>query len=374
MNTSTNIVIINQSTGSLMIDIVNAYHRVYPNVTLITGKISKGERELSNVKIDKTIKYDKRNKYKRIYTWVISTLQIFIKLLFKYRNSYVIYVTNPPSSYFCSLLLSNRFSIIVYDIYPDALKNIGINERNIIYRTWGRINRIIFKKAEYIYTLSNGMRSLLSKYTATENIRVVPNWSTSTFNKINRKENPFIAKHDLQDKFIVMYSGNIGYTHNVETIVDLAIQFKDDDKIKFVIIGEGGKKETLIKMADENNLSNCLFLGYQPVDDLIYSLSAADISVITLTKDTEFVSVPSKTYNLLAVGSPLLCIASRESELGVLVKENECGECFEQHEIPEMVSYINKVKDNPEYKLHLANKSLTASESYTYRNADKYVI
>ena len=373
MDKSTNIVLVNQTTGYLMIDIVNAYRKSYKDVTLIAGTISKGERELLDVKIDKIIKYNKSNKYNRIITWLIATLQIFFKLLFKYRKSYVVYVTNPPLSYFCSLLLPNKFCIIVYDIYPEALKNIGIGEQNIIYRIWDNLNRKIFKKAECIYTLSNGMKNLLSKYETKGDIKVIPNWSSVTFKNVNRQENPFIAKYNLLDKFVIMYSGNVGYTHNVETIIDLAIQLKDEKDIQFIIIGEGGKKELLIKIAEENMLSNCLFLDYQPAKELANSLSAADVSVVTLTKNTEFVSVPSKTYNLLSVGSPLLCIASHESEIGILVKEKECGKCFEQHEMAEMIQYIHQVKDNPEYKLLLRNNALMASEAFTYENANQYV-
>ena len=78
----------------------------------------------------------------------------------------------------------------------------------------------------------------------------------------------------------------------------------------------------------DKNLKNCYFLPWQPSQDLKYSLSAADISIITLTDETALVSVPSKTYNLLAVGTPLLCIASDESELAHLVAAYDCGRCF----------------------------------------------
>ena len=151
------------------------------------------------------------------------------------------------------------------------------------------------------------MKRLLSKYVDENRVKVIYNWSSnSDLRPIAKSDNPFILEHHLQDKFVVMYSGNIGYTHNVELIIELAIRFKDDNSIHFVIIGNGGKKQDLLKQAEMNGLQNCTFLDWQPADRIKYSLAAADLSVVTLTEETALVSVPSKTYNILAIGSPLL--------------------------------------------------------------------
>ncbi len=104
---STNkVVIVNQSTGYLTIDIVNAYCKVYKDVTLITGRVEKYDRELSsNVKVCKVISYNKSSLFKRILTWIIGFVQIYFILLFRFSNALVVYVTNPPITYFASLLL-----------------------------------------------------------------------------------------------------------------------------------------------------------------------------------------------------------------------------------------------------------------------------
>lgn len=131
------VVIINQSTGYLTVDIVNAYCKIYKDVTLITGRVEEYERKLSpNVKIYKIISYNKSSVFKRILTWTIGFVQIFFILLFKFSNALVIYVTNPPITYFASLLLNNQYIIIVYDIYPDALRNMKISSNTLIYKFW----------------------------------------------------------------------------------------------------------------------------------------------------------------------------------------------------------------------------------------------
>ena len=219
------VVIINQSTGYLTVDIVNAYCKIYKDVTLITGRVEEYERKLSpNVKIYKIISYNKSSVFKRILTWTIGFVQIFFILLFKFSNALVIYVTNPPITYFASLLLNNQYIIIVYDIYPDALRNVKISSNTLIYKFWAKINVRLYKNAIRIFTLSSGMKELLKQYVDESLVRVIPNWSsTNSLTPILKKDNPFIQEHGLQGKFVIMYSGNIGYTHNVEIILELPL-------------------------------------------------------------------------------------------------------------------------------------------------------
>lgn len=370
------VVIINQSTGYLTVDIVNAYCKVYKDVTLITGRVEEYERKLSpNVKIYKIISYNKSSIFKRTLTWAIGFVQIFFILLFKFSNVLIVYVTNPPITYFASLLLNNQYIIIVYDIYPDALRNMKISSNTLIYKFWAKINVRLYRNAIRIFTLSGGMKELLKQYVDESLVRVIPNWSsTNSLTPILKKDNPFIQEHGLQGKFVIMYSGNIGYTHNVEIILELARKLKETKEIYFMIIGNGGKKSQLIDLANQYNLSNCTFLDWQPANKMKYSLCAADLSVVTLTEDTAFVSVPSKTYNILSVGSPLLCIAPKKSEIGLLVEKEHCGQCFEKDEVERMICYINRLVEDEEYKASLARNALNAASHYTYENANQYVV
>ena len=367
------VVLVNQTTGYLMIDIVNAYSMQYDNVILIAGTIEEYDRKLSkNVKIEHIIAYSKETIIRRILSWVIASLQVFFLLLFKYKDALIVYVTNPPIVYFASLILKNKFIQIEYDIYPDVLKNVNISSESWIYKTWSNMNRRIFKKAERIFTLSNGMRQILMQYVDDSKIRVISNWaSLNELDPVNPSDNYFIKENSMEGKFVVMYSGNIGYTHNVEVILELAerlIAFKD---IHFMIIGNGGKKTQLIEYVNRHNLINCSFLDWQPTDKIRYSLSAADLSIVTLTEDTAFVSVPSKTYNILSVGSPLLCIAPKESEIGMLVEREKCGKCYERNEIKEMTNYILQLKENISYKIELSRNALNAATKYTFDNANQ---
>lgn len=369
------VVLVNQSTGYLMIDIVNAYVAKYDKVALIAGGIKCNERSLSEkVKVSRIIAYDRSSTVKRLISWIIGTCQIFFLLLLRYRKWRVVYVTNPPMSYLLSLVLRQRFSVIVYDVYPEALQNIGINVDNLLYRIWKRWNRMLFSRADAIYTLSWGMKKLLSEYVSEEKIRVIPNWPASNhLHPIAKKDNPFIVRLGLDKKFIVMYSGNIGYTHKVECIIEVARILRNDSDILFLIIGEGGKKSDIMQLVDHYGLTNCRFLTWQDPSVMPYSLAAADVAVVSLSGNASQVSVPSKTYNLLAVGAPLLCIASHETELYRLVSLYQNGACFDENQIREMANYILELKSQPILQAKLSNNSQIAAREFTYYNAQRYV-
>ena len=369
------VVLVNQSTGYLMIDIVNAYAKHYDEVVLLAGSIRVLERPLNEkVCVRHIMSYNRNSSSRRMVSWLWSSVQVFFLLLFKYRKFETIFVTNPPFAYLTGLILKREFSVIVYDTYPDALKNIGISERNPIYTVWEGMNRQIFGKAKDIFTLSESMALQLYEYVPKERITVIPNWSGSArFGPVSREENPFIADNELERKFVVLYSGNIGYTHNVEVLTEVAEKLKEETDICFLFIGEGRKKEELVKIAKQKNLDNCRFMTWQSPDILPYSLSAADLGVVTLNDTTAQLSVPSKTYNLMAAGVALLSIAPETSALAQLIQDHKNGINFNAGQTSEIVDFILQCRNNRNELSVMSENSLKASKNYTYSNAELYL-
>jgi len=262
---------------------------------------------------------------------------------------------------------------LILDIYPDNLKNFGIKENNLIYKWWAKQNKKIFSRSKAIFTLSTGMNACLKQYVSEEKIHVVPIWSDiDSFHPVPKEQNLFLKKHDLEDKFIILYSGNMGFTHNVETIVELAKELAYCPDIAFVIIGDGGKKTILQKLALEYQLSNCFFFDWQPSNILPYSLSCGDIGVVTINEDTSSLSVPSKTFNLMATGTPLLCIAPRDSELNLLIEKHNNGVCFDKSHLNEMTDFILDIKNNQIEQEKMREASLSAVKYYSSKNAELF--
>lgn len=369
------IVLVNQSSGFLVVDDLNAYCTKYDRVSILCGRLQPGVRPVNpKVKVDKICRYDKSSGVKRMLTWAWGSIQVFFKLLFEYRGCEVVYYTNPPMACFSALLLKNRFRIVEYDIYPDALKTIGLGETSFIYKLWGRIKKRLYSKAERIYTLSEGMKEILTAYGPAEKIKVVPLWSASDdFKPVVKEDNVFVKQNHLEGKFIVLYSGNIGYTHSVECVVEVAKKMRHEEEVLFLIIGEGKKKAELMEDVGRSQLMNVRFMPYQEFSMLPFSLASADLGVITLDENVSKVSVPSKTFNLLAVGCPLLAISNNDTEMFRLISKYNNGRCIPKKKIDEIEKYIRELKGNKQLRQKYSRNSFEAAKDFTYRNAEMYL-
>lgn len=370
-----NIVLINQDSGYLMIDIANAMAVADWHCTLITGRLVQRDKPLNEkIIIKKIIRYDRSSNLKRIFTWAIAFVQLLFQILFIHRKSHLFIVSNPPFAPLLPLFCRNTFSLLIFDVYPDTLTEFGIlAEQSWIVKWWKKANHRIYNKADHLYTITDGMKSVLQRYADNKTVEVVPIWTDNNFLKpLAKKDNPFVRQHGLLGKFVVLYSGNLGYSHDVEAIVELAARINNLD-ILFLIIGDGDKKTLIEKRIQEYGLENCMLLPFQKTTDLPYSLSSADLAIVTLGNQASRLSIPSKTFNLMSVGVPLLCIASQESELAALVEKYNIGKCLCANQLEEMEDFVNELVSNSLQLKTLKGNALKASLAFGPNNVSKLV-
>jgi glycosyltransferase involved in cell wall biosynthesis len=365
------IVLINQTTAYLFIDIANAFAEIYDEVVLIAGTVHPLSTPVNpKIKIEKIIAYNKKSTLSRAYTLLAGAIQIAFLILLKYIKHYLFLTTNPPFTTFVTNIVPNRHSIWVLDIFPEGMVSPGvIKSDSYIYRFWAKHNNRFFKKTEVVFTITQGMSNLLKKYCPPEKINLVHLWAHPMNQPSYYTNNPFIKKNHLEGKFIVMYSGNLGKVHDVELIVEAANILKIHENIAFVIIGEGWKKLKLEQMIAKYDLDNCLILPFQTAEMLPHSLSSAKIGIVSLASDNSHLSVPSKTYNLMALGIPMLCFADHQSELASLVKQYNIGVCCEKDEIEKITNFILTLRDNDEEwrKYHI--NALNCANNFAPTNA-----
>jgi glycosyltransferase involved in cell wall biosynthesis len=374
------IIFSNQVTGYLFIDVVNAFVANGYSCELYTGQIDAGNTPLSGeVKVTMLIRYNRNIAYKRIVTWLLFSLQSFFRLLFAGRGAELFIVSNPPSSPFVGYILRRlrgiKYHLLIYDVYPDALVQLGkASKAGFLNRLWSRWNTKLFGQANTVYTLSNNMAALIGNYNSKVRVEVIPNWAdTSAIKPINKTTNSFALQYRQAGKITVMYSGNMGATHAIEKIADLARAFKADSSFGFMLIGDGAKKQMLQELKGKHQLDNLDILPYQPMSVLPYSLACADIGIVTLSAGAEDLSVPSKTYNLLAAGVALLVIASPQSELAHLVSLYKCGISFQEHETEKMIAFLQQVKQDPHVLAVMKANAVAAATHYTPANTAFYV-
>lgn len=369
------IVIVNQAANYLTVGFANAFIEKFDEVILITGSVHiQGEELDSRIEVVLINKWVEKPASKKFVSYIVAMARMWILLISKYRRYEVLFVSLPPMAYLLNLILPHKFSMIIWDIYPDVFKITGMKESHLLYKIWSKLNKKSFSKAHKLFTISDKMAHSLEKYVDKKSILIQPIWSIfQTNTKIDKENNPFIKIHGIENKFIVQYSGNIGFTHNVETLIEIASILKNDNHILFQIIGRGVKKESLERTVKEKNLSNCMFLPFQSDEMFPFSISAADLGVVVLDEAVSTGSVPSKSYNLMCLGIPSLYIASDDSELANYVRVFNHGACFNKYEIQDIADFIlslsmNKIK----YNL-LAKNSECASRNFKRINANHLV-
>lgn len=368
------IVIVNQAVNYLTIGFANAFYQKFEDVVLITGSVhAQGEELNPSIKVDKINQWHDRPTSKKIFSFLKALFLMWWLLLTKYRKHEVFFVSVPPMGYLLNLFLPHKFSMVIWDVYPDVFKITGMKESHVVYRFWSYLNKLSFGKAYRLFTISDKMADLIRVYTKRE-IIVQPIWSIFQENKkVSKEENIFIREHGLQNKFIVQYSGNIGVTHNVETLVEIAEMLKDNDRIIFQIIGRGPRKLALEKLVKEKNLPNCFFLPFQSDDMFPFSLSAADVGVVILDETTSKGSVPSKSYNLMSYGIPALYIASQDSQLHLYAETYKLGECFSKNELDRAADFLKNLSENTATYNKLSENAALAAHDFKRENADKFV-
>ena len=366
---------VNQAVNYLTIGICNAYAQKFETVAIITGSIhEQGEKLKESITVSEINKWVERPAWKKLISYLWACVQIYGLLLTRYRKFEVLFVSLPPMAYLMSIILPNKCSMLIWDVYPDVFKIMGMKESHPIYRFWAYLNKIAFKKSHRLFTIGNRMADLLSKYIGKDKILITPIWSIFQSNgRVEKENNPFIEKHALDGKFVVQYSGNIGLTHNVEVMLKLADKMKKYENVLFQIIGRGPRVPHLKSLVKKKGLPNCQFLPFQSDEMFPYSLSAADIGVVILDETTSKGSVPSKSYNLMSYGIPSLYIASEDSELHDYALKYRHAKCVDHDNLDKAVEFILDLINNSERVKEYSLNAIEASKNYRRSNADKIV-
>jgi glycosyltransferase involved in cell wall biosynthesis len=207
-------------------------------------------------------------------------------------------------------------------------------------------------------------------------IAIIHNWEDGSFIEPRSKSNNWFAQeHGVDETFTLLYSGNIGENHDLETVVEAATHLDDEDVV-FLIIGEGDKKATIVEMAEERGLrsSSIRFLPYQDFEDLPYSLTAGDISIITVQEGMEGICVSSKLYTALAAGMPVLVISQPNDDEARIVDAFGAGFQAAQGDPAAVVDAVHTWIENPSLVEEQGRRARESFEAYftVDKSIDRY--
>lgn len=265
------------------------------------------------------------------------------------RPDVVIAETDPPLLGLLAVLLQARwrcrFMYYCQDIYPDIAEVTGGIHSRPLLTLLARANRLAYRRADLIVVLGEDMRRrLMSKGVPPERVVVLPNWvDCSVIRPLSH--NGF--RSQFGNKFVVMYSGNLGLSQQLESVLDAARQLRNDGHVVFAFVGEGARKVWLQQRATSDGLGNVRFLSYQPKHALAESLGAADLHLVPLQAGLAGCMVPSKVYGILAAGRPYVAMMEDNADVAVLARESRVGFVSPPGDAAALVRVIGEAVANP---------------------------
>jgi colanic acid biosynthesis glycosyl transferase WcaI len=313
-----------------------------------------------------------RHHLGRLLAWSIYTVWTFFNLL-SVRKGDVLFLRLPPlqlgvTGILGKLWKSARILLNIQDIHPDLSIESGLLKNPFAQKMARSFEKWIYENSEDIIVISEGFRkNLLEKNVDPAKISIIPNWVDTDFLRPLPKDNRFARKFSLNHKFVVMYSGTISISSilALERVLECAERLKKEKDLLFVIVGEGFKRAELVARAESLRLPNVLFLPFQPYEDLPYLLASSDLLLVPLDKEKSLLSVPSKLYNFMAAGRPILGLAADHSEVAGIIRETRCGRNVAPEDVDKLTRTIRNLKESPaERQVLAANAREYAAKNY----------
>ena len=293
----------------------------------------------------------------RAINGILFCLRITLRLLrYSRRGDLILYTTEPPYlplfGWLLHRLTRTPYLVLLYDLYPDVLVELGVfSDVHPLVRLWRQFNSWVFADAQELIVLSEPMAERVG-YAAPASaakVTVIPSWADpQLIHPLAKADNWFVQKHQLADRFTVLYSGNQGRCHDLVTVLVAALLLRHDPDVLFLFIGKGPQNQRMHNLVHDWGLTNCRFLPYQNLEDLPFSLAAADLALVTLSIKAEGLVAPSKLYGHLAAGTPIAAITPSNSYLRQLVETEACGRWFANGNAEDLAAWIRELKQNPD--------------------------
>jgi glycosyltransferase involved in cell wall biosynthesis len=247
------------------------------------------------------------------------------------RPDVVVSLTDPPFVGLAGLWTARRtgarFVYLCEDIFPEVAALIEDFQNDAVNGVLDRVNRYLLRHADAVVALGDRMRRRLVEEKGADpaRVEVIHNWADCDAILPGPRDNRFARAHGLVDRFVVMHSGNVGLSQNLEVLIDAADRLRSREGLTIAIIGDGSKRHALEAMATARGLDNVRFFPYQPKALLHESFATADAFVVSLKSGLEGFIVPSKVYGILAAGRPYIAATDPSAEPAAIVREGACG-------------------------------------------------
>jgi putative colanic acid biosynthesis glycosyltransferase WcaI len=369
-----------EATAQLLGDLCEALSASF-DVSVVTGALAippapRGRFDANGVHLVRvpSTTFDRAGLGRRALNYLTFLAGAFLEALRAKQPDVVVCMTDPPVVGDVGLVVARRFRVplvvISQDVFPEIAVQLGRLENPVVVNLLRSLIRIYVRRADRIVAIGETMRErLVEKGARRERITVIPNWVDTTKVAPAPKDNPWAQEHGLQERFVVMHSGNIGHAQNLDALVRSTTFLRDLEDLTVAIVGGGARHAALSELVERLEADAVRFLPYQPRELLSHSLSSADLHVVGLARGLAGYVVPSRLYGILAVGRPVLVAAEAESETAQLVLRIGCGVVVPPGR-PELLAEAIRRAHSDEYALEEMGRR---GRDYVVAEADRLV-
>lgn len=276
------------------------------------------------------------------------------------RPDVILALTSPPMVAALGMLQKQfsdgpRRTRLVYhvmDMYPDAAISMNVmREGSLVERLMSSLTRRTLECSDAIIALGRDMAERLeSRYQlkhASRKIHIIPPWSDGTqLHPLDKRDTSMASRLGVRDTFNIVYSGNLGMAHDLETMIGAIERLRDDAGIRWLFIGGGNRFGQLKDAAGKAGWTNVTFMGYQDREALIESLNIADVHLVSQLPAFTGIVVPSKLYGIMAVGKPSVMIGPDDAECSRVIRESGCGTVIRNGDVDGLVAALLRLRDD----------------------------
>nr|WP_156438419.1 glycosyltransferase family 4 protein [Bradyrhizobium valentinum] len=286
---------------------------------------------------------------KRALAELLFTARTLVAMLTKLRRGDVALTVPAPfmlpyAFAAAAKLKGARSVLIMHDLYPDVLIMAGLlKPDSLLAKAMRALNALMFRTLDAVVIIGRDTEKLLLRYggMTRDKMRFIPNWATLVPGvRAVDPDNPY--RRPLSARFVVGLSGNLGFTHDPVIVFEAARLLRDNKDIHFLLSGWGIGFDQLREMQSEAKLSNVTLVDRVEDEQLEAFLSAADVWIIPYRKNVAGVSVPSRFYNLLAIGRPVILVSEADAEAALTVTEHDVGWVVEPGNADELAKTVNR--------------------------------
>lgn len=296
--------------------------------------------EVLRIRVPEFTKSNKMSRIKNILGYFFGAMSATFKVG---RQDYVFSISQPPIlggliGVWGKWVKRAKYIYSIQDFNPEQVMAVNYSKNKLVLKAMMWFDKFSCKRSDLVITVGRDLVKTMEKRFSGKKApktAMINNWidekEVYPLDKSNESVAEFRKRYGLEDKYIIMYSGNIGLYYDLENLIKVMEQFPcgtrtpDGREVVFAFVGAGTVLNKLETYKAEKQLDNVVFIPYQDKDKLIYSLNAADVHWCVNAKGIKGVSCPSKYYGIAATGIPVLAVLEKDSEIRLIIEETQGG-------------------------------------------------